>query len=148
MGGIMMTRNFKTLGVGLGLLILTGWMVPKITGSLNGSHPDIQPPKTAGLFSGMSLSKEDLFHKTEDGFVLRYQDESGREVLFPRVLNSQTPVVYMNRGERVPKYVPLAENRMAEMVGGYLVYSGRESSLFYWYDEQNHELKTFVRSSS
>jgi hypothetical protein len=144
----MMSWNIKILGVGLVLLVLTGWVVPKLTTSINDSHRNRVSEKTSGFLPDISWMKETLFQRTGEGFRLRYRDESGREVLFPRVLNTQTPVVFVNGNQRFQEYIPLGENREAKIVGGYLVYSGQEGSLYYWYDEQNHKLKKFVLSSN
>lgn len=144
----MKTPNYRLLWGGLILLVLAGWMVPGINPYTGAGQMDIRSVETAGVFSDLSLLKEDLFQKTEEGYILRFRDESGKQVRFPRILNAQTPVVFTDKGVSVPEYVPVTENLEAERVGSYLIYSGSEGSLFYWYDEQNHELQKFVRPTS
>jgi FG-GAP repeat len=84
------------------------------------------------------------FARKGNRFELGMRIGSARRILFPQVLNAQTPIVIQTRNGEVKQFLDSEDTYQAHLAGRYLVYRGRKNSILYRYDKEKQSLREFV----
>ena len=84
------------------------------------------------------------FVKKQNGFELPVRIGSAKRIFFPRVLNSNTPIIIDAQQGEVKQYLVSKGTYQAQLAGRYLVYRGKNNSILYRYDTDKKSLREFV----
>lgn len=87
---------------------------------------------------------ESPFIPNENGFSLPVKIGAAKNIFFPSVLDSQTPIVIQTQTGAVRQFLAEVGTYKVELVGRYLIYRGEERSILYRYDVDKNELREFV----
>ncbi len=136
-----MDRTLKSLFI---FLLITFWWIGHSYSSQS-THSSAKDMQTVLEFdSSWNEGTQSPFVKNQNHFEFNKTIGSAERMVFPKTLDSQTPIrIHTELGE-VRQYLASGGEYRAELIGRYLVYKGREGYILYRYDADTKSLREFV----
>jgi FG-GAP repeat/PKD domain len=79
-----------------------------------------------------------------DGYALNSEIGAADGMTFPKVLDSQSPIIINTKFGKVQQFLNSNETYRAELAGRYLVYRGKKQSILFRYDKDKMAFREFV----